>query len=59
MTDLTRLTLTEARDGLKAKSCSATELAKAHVAAVEKARADHADKMAEAARLHAALGRLG
>ena len=39
MTDLTRLTLTEARDGLKAKSFSATELAKAHVAAVEKARA--------------------
>ncbi|MCZ8044520.1 MAG: Asp-tRNA(Asn)/Glu-tRNA(Gln) amidotransferase subunit GatA [Beijerinckiaceae bacterium] len=39
MTDLTRLTLTEARDGLKAKSFSATELTQAHIAAVEKARA--------------------
>ncbi|CAH1649072.1 Glutamyl-tRNA(Gln) amidotransferase subunit A [Hyphomicrobiales bacterium] len=39
MTDLTRLTLTEARDGLKAKTFSATELTKAHIAAVEKARA--------------------
>ncbi|MFA6967810.1 Asp-tRNA(Asn)/Glu-tRNA(Gln) amidotransferase subunit GatA [Bosea sp. (in: a-proteobacteria)] len=39
MTDLTRLTLTEARDGLKAKTFSATELTTAHIAAVEKARA--------------------
>ncbi|MGL5361987.1 MAG: Asp-tRNA(Asn)/Glu-tRNA(Gln) amidotransferase subunit GatA [Bosea sp. (in: a-proteobacteria)] len=39
MTDLTRLTLSEARDGLKAKRFSATELTTAHVAAVEKARA--------------------
>ena len=39
MTDLTRLTLSEARDGLKAKRFSATELTAAHVAAVEKARA--------------------
>ncbi len=39
VTDLTRLTLTEARDGLKAKSFSATELTKAHIAAVEKGRA--------------------
>ena len=39
MTDLTRLTLTEARDGLKAKTFSATELTKAHIAAVEKGRA--------------------
>ena len=38
MTDLTRLTLTEARDGLKAKQFTATELAKAHIAAVEAAR---------------------
>lgn len=39
MTDLTRLTLTEARNGLKAKTFSATELTQAHIAAVEKARA--------------------
>ncbi|MDR6871895.1 aspartyl-tRNA(Asn)/glutamyl-tRNA(Gln) amidotransferase subunit A [Bosea sp. BE125] len=39
MTDLTRLTLTEARDGLKAKTFSATEITKAHIASVEKARA--------------------
>ena len=39
MTDLTRLTLTEARDGLKVKTFSATELTKAHIAAVEKGRA--------------------
>ncbi|KPF62197.1 glutamyl-tRNA amidotransferase [Bosea sp. AAP35] len=39
MTDLTRLTLTEARDGLKAKTFSATELTTAHIAAIEKARA--------------------
>jgi aspartyl-tRNA(Asn)/glutamyl-tRNA(Gln) amidotransferase subunit A len=39
MTDLTKLTLTEARDGLRAKAFSATELTKAHVAAVEAARA--------------------
>jgi aspartyl-tRNA(Asn)/glutamyl-tRNA(Gln) amidotransferase subunit A len=38
MTDLTTLTLTEARDGLKAKAFSATELAQAHVAAIEAAR---------------------
>ncbi|MEN5083512.1 Asp-tRNA(Asn)/Glu-tRNA(Gln) amidotransferase subunit GatA [Bosea sp. TWI1241] len=38
MTDLTRLTLTEARDGLKAKQFTATELAKAYIAAVEAAR---------------------
>jgi aspartyl-tRNA(Asn)/glutamyl-tRNA(Gln) amidotransferase subunit A len=38
MTDLTKLTLTEARDGLRAKAFSATELAKAHIAAVEAAR---------------------
>jgi aspartyl-tRNA(Asn)/glutamyl-tRNA(Gln) amidotransferase subunit A len=39
VTDLTSLTLTEARDGLKAKNFSATELTKAHIAAVEQARA--------------------
>ncbi len=39
MTELTHLTLAEARDGLKAKRFSATELTKAHIVAVEKARA--------------------
>ncbi len=37
MTDLTGLTLAEARDGLKAKSFSATELTKAHIEAIEAA----------------------
>ncbi len=37
--DLTSLTLTQARDGLKKKSFSASELAAAHSTAVEKARA--------------------
>ncbi len=39
MTDLTRLTIAEAREGLKAKRFSAVELAKAHIGAIEKARA--------------------
>ncbi|MDB5592176.1 Asp-tRNA(Asn)/Glu-tRNA(Gln) amidotransferase subunit GatA [Enterovirga sp.] len=39
MTDLTRLTLAEARDGLRAKRFSSEELTRAHVAAVEGARA--------------------
>ncbi|MBM6596419.1 Asp-tRNA(Asn)/Glu-tRNA(Gln) amidotransferase subunit GatA [Microvirga pudoricolor] len=39
MTELTHLTLAEARDGLKAKTFSATELTKAHIQAVEQARA--------------------
>ena len=38
MTELTDLDLAEARDGLKAKTFSATELARAHIAAVEQAR---------------------
>ncbi|MCA0406362.1 MAG: Asp-tRNA(Asn)/Glu-tRNA(Gln) amidotransferase subunit GatA [Proteobacteria bacterium] len=38
MTDLTNLTLVEAREGLKAKKFTATELTKAHIAAVEAAR---------------------
>ncbi len=37
MSDLTRLTLAEARDGLTKKSFSATELAEAHIAAIEAA----------------------
>lgn len=68
MTDLTRLTLTEARDGLKAKSFSATELTKAHIAAVEKARAlnayvletpEHALKQAAASDAKLAKGEAG
>ncbi len=39
MTDLTALTLAQARDALRAKEFTATELADAHLAAVEKARA--------------------
>lgn len=39
MIELTSLTLAEAREGLKAKRFSSTELAGAHVHAVEKARA--------------------
>jgi len=39
MTQLTNLTIAEARDGLRAKAFSAAELAQAHIDAVEKARA--------------------
>jgi aspartyl-tRNA(Asn)/glutamyl-tRNA(Gln) amidotransferase subunit A len=39
VSELTALTLTEARDGLKQKSFSAAELAQAHLAAMEGARA--------------------
>ncbi len=39
MSELTSLTLAEARDGLAKKSFSAAELARAHLAAIEKARA--------------------
>jgi len=39
VSDLNSLTLAEARDGLRKKSFSAAELANAHVAAIEKARA--------------------
>lgn len=68
MTDLTRLTLTEARDGLKAKTFSATELTQAHVAAVEKGRAlnayvletpEHALKQAAASDAKLAKGEAG
>jgi aspartyl-tRNA(Asn)/glutamyl-tRNA(Gln) amidotransferase subunit A len=38
MTTLTELTIAQAREGLKAKKFSATELAKAHVAAMERTR---------------------
>jgi aspartyl-tRNA(Asn)/glutamyl-tRNA(Gln) amidotransferase subunit A len=39
MSDLTRLTLAQARDGLRGRSFSATELTEAHLAAMERARA--------------------
>jgi aspartyl-tRNA(Asn)/glutamyl-tRNA(Gln) amidotransferase subunit A len=39
MTDLTALTLAQARDALRKKEFSATELAEAHLAAIESARA--------------------
>ena len=39
MSELTSLTLADARDGLKKKTFSAVELAAAHLAAIEKARA--------------------
>ncbi len=39
MNDLTALTLAQARDGLRAKEFSALEVADAHLAAMEKARA--------------------
>ncbi len=39
MNELTALTLADARDGLKQKKFSAVELADAHLAAIEQARA--------------------
>lgn len=68
MTDLTRLTLTEARDGLKAKTFSATEIAKAHIAAIEQARSlnayvletpEHALKQAAVSDAKLAKGEAG
>jgi valyl-tRNA synthetase len=47
------------RDGLNARLANPAFAEKAKPEAVEKARADHAEKAAEAARLQAALGRLG
>ncbi len=38
MTDLTHLTIAEAREGLKARKFSAVELTRAHIASIEKAR---------------------
>ncbi len=68
MTDLTALTLADARDGLRKKSFSATELADAHVAAVAKARAlnayvletpERAAEMAKASDARIAKGEAG
>ena len=58
MSELTALTIAAARDGLKHKKFSATELASAHLDAIEKARSlnayvletpERADAMAKAA----------
>ena len=65
MTELTHLTIAEARDGLKAKTFSATELTQAHVDAIEKARALNAyvletpeKALAMAGAYRAAIGEL-
>jgi aspartyl-tRNA(Asn)/glutamyl-tRNA(Gln) amidotransferase subunit A len=68
MTALTALSLAQARDGLTKKSFSAVELADAHLAAMEKARAlnayvletpDRAMAMARAADARLAAGKAG
>ncbi len=68
MSELTSLTLADARDGLKKKSFSAVELADAHVAAMEKARAlnayvletpERASAMAKASDARIAAGKSG
>src|SRR6202163_3357681 len=68
MTDLTVLTLAQARDALRKKEFSATELADAHLAAIERARAlnafvletpDRAHEMARSADARLAKGEGG
>jgi aspartyl-tRNA(Asn)/glutamyl-tRNA(Gln) amidotransferase subunit A len=68
MSDLTSLTLAQARDALRGKEISAIELADAHIAAIEKARAlnaltletpDRARDMARAADMRLAKGEGG
>jgi len=68
MTDLTVLTLAQARDALRKKEFSATELADAHLAAIERARAlnafvletpDRARDMARASDARLAKGEGG
>lgn len=68
MTDLTSLTLADARDGLKAKSFTALELTDAHLVAIEQARAlnayvletpDEARMMARAADIKIGKGEGG
>ncbi len=68
MTDPTRLTLAEARDALRARKLSAGELTRAHLGAVEKARAlnayivetpEKAIAMAEASDARLARGEAG
>ena len=64
--DVERARLTKAiaaaereRDALSGRLGNASFVERAKPEAVEKARTDHAEKSEEAARLHAALGRLG
>jgi aspartyl-tRNA(Asn)/glutamyl-tRNA(Gln) amidotransferase subunit A len=68
MTDLTSLTLAQAREALRRKECSATELTEAHLAAIERARAlnafvletpEHARAMAKSADARLAKGEGG
>ena len=68
MTDLTSLTLAQARDALQNKDFTATELAEAHLSAIERARAlnafvletpDRARDMARAADARLAKGEGG
>ena len=68
MSELTTLTLADARDGLKQKKFSAAELADAHLAAIEKARSlnayvletpERASAMAKAADARLAKGDAG
>jgi len=68
VSELTSLTLAEARDGLKGKRFSAAELAAAHLAAMDKARAlnayvletpERASAMAKACDARIASGRAG
>ena len=68
MSDLNSLTLAQARDGLAKKSFSAVELADAHLAAIEKARAlnayvletrERAAAMAKASDARIAAGKAG
>jgi aspartyl-tRNA(Asn)/glutamyl-tRNA(Gln) amidotransferase subunit A len=53
VTELTNLTIAEARDGLAKKSFSAAELAQAHLAAIEKARVLNAFVLETPERAHA------
>jgi aspartyl-tRNA(Asn)/glutamyl-tRNA(Gln) amidotransferase subunit A len=68
MSELTRLSLAEARDGLSAKKFSSVELTEAHVAATERLRPfnayitetpDHARAMAKASDERRAKGKAG
>ena len=68
MSELTSLSLAEARDGLKKKSFSAAELTNAHQKAIEKARAlnafvldtpERAAEMAKACDARIAQGKAG
>ena len=68
VSELTSLSLVEARDGLKKKSFSAGELATAHLTAIEKARAlnafvletpERASEMAKASDARIAQGKAG